>query len=33
MTSTYLIVVGVDGSAGGRRALRWAAHEAATRGG
>ena len=33
MTSTYLIVVGVDGSAGGRRALQWAAHEAATRGG
>ena len=33
MTSSYLIVVGVDGSAGGRRALQWAAREAATRGG
>lgn len=27
----HLIVVGVDGSDGGRRALRWAAHEAAGR--
>ncbi|MFC4108578.1 universal stress protein [Micromonospora zhanjiangensis] len=33
MTSNYLIVVGVDGSDGGRRALDWAAREAATRGG
>lgn len=33
MKGTYLIVVGVDGSEGGRRALRWAADEAATRGG
>lgn len=33
MTMTYLIVAGVDGSDGGHRALRWAAHEAATRGG
>jgi nucleotide-binding universal stress UspA family protein len=33
MTSNYLIVVGVDGSDGGRRALDWAAGEAATRGG
>jgi nucleotide-binding universal stress UspA family protein len=33
MTSTYLIVVGVDGSEGGRRALDWAATEAASRGG
>ena len=33
MTGNYLIVVGVDGSDGGRRALDWAAHEAATRGG
>jgi nucleotide-binding universal stress UspA family protein len=33
MSSSYLIVVGVDGSEGGRRALRWAAREAATRGG
>jgi len=31
--STYLIVVGVDGSEGGRRALDWAATEAADRGG
>lgn len=31
--NSYLIVVGVDGSAGGRRALDWAAQEAATRGG
>ncbi|WP_341720972.1 universal stress protein [Micromonospora sp. FIMYZ51] len=30
---TYLIVVGVDGSDGGRRALRWAAREAAERNG
>lgn len=29
----YLIVVGVDGSEGGHRALRWAAREAADRGG
>ena len=29
----YRIVVGVDGSDGGRRALRWAVHHAATRGG
>jgi nucleotide-binding universal stress UspA family protein len=33
MNSNYLIVVGVDGSEGGRRALHWAAREAATRGG
>ena len=33
MTSNYLIVVGVDGSEGGRRALDWAAAEAADRGG
>ncbi len=33
MNSSYLIVVGVDGSEGGRRALDWAAQEAATRGG
>ncbi|HLT12396.1 MAG TPA: universal stress protein [Micromonosporaceae bacterium] len=31
--SSYRIVVGVDGSDGGRRALRWALREAATRGG
>ena len=31
--STYRIVVGVDGSDGGNRALRWAVREAATRGG
>ena len=30
---SYRIVVGVDGSDGGRLALRWAVHEAATRGG
>ena len=30
---TYTIVVGVDGSDGGRRALRWAAAEAAERNG
>lgn len=29
----YLIVVGVDGSEGGRQALRWAVREANTRGG
>ena len=33
MGTTYRIVVGVDGSEGGRRALRWAVHEAASRGG
>src|SRR5690349_14105348 len=33
MTSNYLIVVGVDGSDGSRRALDWAANEAARRGG
>ncbi|BCJ49065.1 universal stress protein [Actinoplanes sp. NBRC 14428] len=33
MSATYLIVVGVDGSEGGRRALDWAAREAAARGG
>jgi nucleotide-binding universal stress UspA family protein len=33
MNASYLIVVGVDGSDGGRRALDWAAHDAATRGG
>jgi nucleotide-binding universal stress UspA family protein len=31
--STYRIVVGVDGSEGGHRALRWAVHEAAARNG
>jgi nucleotide-binding universal stress UspA family protein len=31
--TTYRIVVGVDGSDGGQRALQWAVHEAATRGG
>jgi nucleotide-binding universal stress UspA family protein len=31
MDSTYLMVVGVDGSAHGRRALEWAAAEAAHR--
>jgi nucleotide-binding universal stress UspA family protein len=31
--STYRIVVGVDGSEGGDRALRWAVHEAAARNG
>lgn len=30
---SYRIVVGVDGSEGGERALRWAIHEAAARGG
>ena len=33
MTGTYRIVVGVDGSDGGRRALEWAVREAAFRGG
>ena len=33
MSASYLIVVGVDGSPGGRRALEWAAHEADARGG
>jgi nucleotide-binding universal stress UspA family protein len=33
MNSIYRIVVGVDGSDGGQRALRWAAREAASRGG
>ncbi|MEV6305321.1 universal stress protein [Actinoplanes sp. NPDC051861] len=33
MNAGYLIVVGVDGSEGGRRALEWAASEAAGRGG
>ncbi|GIE31295.1 universal stress protein [Actinoplanes italicus] len=33
MSTGYLIVVGVDGSEGGRRALAWAATEAAARGG
>ena len=33
MKGTYRIVVGVDGSEGGRRALRWAIREAAARGG
>ncbi len=33
MDASYLIVVGVDGSDGGRRALDWAAQEAASRGG
>ncbi|GAA1860756.1 universal stress protein [Asanoa iriomotensis] len=33
MTDNYLIVVGVDGSEGGRRALDWAVTEAANRGG
>lgn len=32
MNGNRLIVVGVDGSEGGRRALEWAAHEAAERG-
>lgn len=31
--ANFRIVVGVDGSEGGRRALRWAVHEAAGRGG
>jgi nucleotide-binding universal stress UspA family protein len=33
MTDNYRIVVGVDGSDGGRRALQWAVHEAVSRGG
>jgi nucleotide-binding universal stress UspA family protein len=33
MNNTCLIVAGVDGSEGGRRALEWAAREAAARGG
>jgi nucleotide-binding universal stress UspA family protein len=33
MEDTYRLVVGVDGSEGGRRALQWAVREAATRGG
>jgi nucleotide-binding universal stress UspA family protein len=33
MTREYRIVVGVDGSDDGQRALRWAMHEAARRGG
>jgi len=33
MRASYLIVVGVDGSDGGRRALDWAATEATNRGG
>ncbi len=33
MTTSYLVVVGVDGSEAGRRALDWAVHEAAARGG
>lgn len=33
MNASYVIVAGVDGSDGGHRALRWAAHEAARRGG
>jgi nucleotide-binding universal stress UspA family protein len=33
MGSNFRIVVGVDGSEGGRRALRWAIDEAAARGG
>jgi nucleotide-binding universal stress UspA family protein len=33
VNSNYLIIVGVDGSEGGRRALDWAAGEAARRGG
>jgi nucleotide-binding universal stress UspA family protein len=33
MEHTYRIIVGVDGSEGGRRALQWAAREAANRGG
>jgi nucleotide-binding universal stress UspA family protein len=33
MNASYRMVVGVDGSEGGQRALRWAAGEAATRGG
>ena len=33
MKREYRLVVGVDGSEGGERALRWAVHEAARRGG
>ena len=33
MSKDYRIVVGVDGSDDGQRALRWAVHEAARRGG
>jgi nucleotide-binding universal stress UspA family protein len=33
MNATYRIVAGVDGSEGGRRALRWAVEHAAARGG
>ena len=33
MNKDYRLVVGVDGSEGGERALRWAVHEAARRGG
>ncbi len=33
MNNTCLIVAGVDGSEGGRRALEWAAREAVARGG
>ena len=33
MSNSYRIVVGVDGSEGGHRALRWAVNEAAARGG
>jgi nucleotide-binding universal stress UspA family protein len=33
MSSGFRIVVGVDGSEGGRRALRWAVREAEARGG
>ncbi|GAA1816067.1 universal stress protein [Luedemannella flava] len=33
MSSTYRIVAGVDGSEGGRRALRWAVEQAARLGG
>jgi nucleotide-binding universal stress UspA family protein len=33
MTKEYRLIVGVDGSPGGERALRWAVREAARRGG
>ena len=33
MSTSFHIVVGVDGSEGGRRALQWSVHEAAARGG
>jgi nucleotide-binding universal stress UspA family protein len=33
MSATYRVVAGVDGSEGGRRALRWAIRDAAARGG